>query len=165
MSAMIPSDEHRAILARLAAIDVAVAPYREPASRYVPALRTGNLLYFSGQLSAMEYDGEVVGFTGQLGGAVDVAAGQRAARHCAVGLLGRALVALGDLGRVRQVVRLTGYINSAPGFNEQHKVLDGCSDVLMAAFGPAGRHTRLAIGVAGLSFDTSVEVDCVLEVA
>jgi enamine deaminase RidA (YjgF/YER057c/UK114 family) len=156
--------DHNAITARLAAIGVSVTPYREPKSRYLPALRTGNLLYFSGQLSAMEYDGEVVGIIGQLGDTVDVDTGYEAARRCAIGLLGRATSALGDLGRVRQIVRLTGYINSAPGFREQHKVLDGCSDVLIAAFGDAGRHTRLAIGVAGLSFDTSVEVDCIIEV-
>jgi enamine deaminase RidA (YjgF/YER057c/UK114 family) len=112
----------------------------------------------------MEYDGKVVGITGQLGAKVDIAEGYEAARRCAVGILERAKTALGDLDRVHRVVRLKGYINSAPGFIEQHKVLDGCSDVFIGAFGDAGRHTRLAIGVSGLSFDTSVEVDCIFEV-
>jgi enamine deaminase RidA (YjgF/YER057c/UK114 family) len=152
------------IAARLRAIGIDLAPYREPKSHYLPAVRAGGLVYFSGQLSAMEYDGEIVGITGRLGATADVAAGYAAARACAIGVLGRAQSFLGDLGRVRQVVRLTGYVNTAPGFTEQHKVMDGASDVFHAAFGEAGRHTRLAIGVAGLSFDTAVELDCVFAV-
>ncbi|HEX3141396.1 MAG TPA: RidA family protein, partial [Rhizobacter sp.] len=77
---------------------------------------------------------------------------------------GRAKTALGELSRVRQILRLTGYINITGSFRDTHKVLDGCSDVFMQAFGDAGRHTRLAIGVAGLSFDATVEVDCIFEV-
>lgn len=149
---------------RLNQLGIELTGYREPLSRYRPTVRTGNLLYFSGQLSAMEYDGDVVGFTGQLGTEVDVQAGYAAARACAIGLLNRAQTALGDLGKIRQVVRLTGYINCGPGFTATHEVLNGCSDVLIGVLGERGEHTRLAIGVVGLSFNTSVEVDCVLEV-
>jgi enamine deaminase RidA (YjgF/YER057c/UK114 family) len=156
--------QHAAIIARLAASGIGVVPYREPESRYLASVQTGNLLYLSGQLSAVAYDGAVVGITGKLHGPLDLAPGSEAARQCAIGMLGRVASALGDLGRVRRVVRLVGYINSAPGFSDQHTVLDACSDVLITAFGEVGRHTRLAIGVAGLSFDASVEVDCILEV-
>jgi len=153
-----------AIDQRLAEMGIVLGGYREPVSRYRPTIRTGNLLYFSGQLSAMEYDDDIVGITGQLGTQIDVARGYEAARLCAIGLLDRAQTALGDLGAIRQIVRLTGYINCGYGFTETHKVLDGCSDVLIGALGEAGTHTRLAIGIAGLSFNTSVEVDCVMEV-
>jgi enamine deaminase RidA (YjgF/YER057c/UK114 family) len=149
---------------RLAALGIVLTGYREPVSRYSPAIRTGNLLYFSGQLSAMRYGDEIVGITGKLGSEIDIALGYDAGRKCAIGLLDRAQVALGDLAKIRQIVRLTGYINSAPDFSEQHKALDGCSDVLLAALGDRGAHTRLAIGIAGLSFNASVEVDCILEV-
>lgn len=148
---------------RLAQAGIVLGAYREPQSRYLPAVMTGNLVYFSGQLSAMEYDGVVEGITGRLSSKADIAHGREAARRCAIGLLERARAALGDLERVRRIVRLTGYINTAPGFTHQHLVLDGCSDVLMLALGERGRHTRLAIGVAGLSFDTTVEIDCVME--
>ncbi|MDQ0323876.1 enamine deaminase RidA (YjgF/YER057c/UK114 family) [Pararhizobium capsulatum DSM 1112] len=155
----------KTITERLAAMGIVLDGYREPISRYKPVIRTGNLLYFSGQLSAMEYDGAICGITGQLGSQIGVEQGYDAARSCATGLLNRAYTALGDLNRIRQLVRLTGYINSGPGFTEQHLVLNGCSDVLIAALGEAGTHTRLAIGIGGLSFNASVEVDCIMEVA
>lgn len=155
---------HTTITERLADMSIVLDGYREPASRYKPAIRVGNLLYFSGQLSAMEYDGMVSGITGQLGSEIGVERGYEAARQCAIGLLNRAQTMLGELSRIRQIVRLTGYINSGPGFTEQHLVLNGCSDVLIAALGEAGTHTRLAIGVVGLSFNASVEVDCIVEV-
>lgn len=151
--------------ARLAAMGIRLGAYREPSGRYRPAIRTGNLLYFSGQLSAMQYEDGLVGITGKLGRDIGVTEGYAAARHCAIGLLERAQAALGDLAHIRQIVRLTGYINSHPGFTDQHLVLNGCSDVLIRALGEAGEHTRLAIGVTGLSFETSVEVDCIMEVA
>lgn len=149
---------------RLAAMGIVLEGYREPVSRYKPAIRTGNLLYFSGQLSAMEYDDGLVGITGKLGGEINVECGYEAARLCGIGLLNRAKTALGDLSKIRQIVRLTGYINCDPAFTETHKVLNGCSDVLIGALGERGAHTRLAIGIASLSFNTSVEVDCVMEV-
>jgi len=133
---------------RLAAMGIVLTGYREPASRYRPAIRTGNLLYFSGQLSAMQYGEEITGITGKLGSEINVERGRAAARLAAIGLL----------------VRATGYINSAPGFDLQHSVLDGCSEELIGALGERGTHTRLAIGIAGLSFNTSVEVDCIMEV-
>lgn len=151
--------------ARLAEIGIALGSYREPAGRYVPTRLAGDLLFFAGQLSAMEYDGTVEGFTGKLVSPAEVPRGVAAARACAIGLLERAKTALGDLDRVRQIVRLTGYINAAPTFTETHLVLNGCSDVLIQAFGEAGRHTRLAIGVTSLSFDTTVEVECIMQVA
>ncbi len=151
--------------ARLAEIGITLGTYREPPGRYVPTRLAGDLLFFAGQLSAMEYDGVVEGFTGKLVSPADVPRGAEAARACAIGILSRARTALGDLDRVRQIVRLTGYINAAPTFTDTHLVMNGCSDVLIHAFGEAGRHTRFAIGVASLSFDTTVEVECIMQVA
>src|SRR3954471_18053550 len=85
---------------RLARLGIELKPYREPQSRYLPTLRSGRLMYFSGQLSAMEYDGVVEGITGQMGGGLDLDAGVAAARACALGVLGRAKTALGELSRV-----------------------------------------------------------------
>ena len=153
------------IAARLSTMGIRLGIYREPKSSYRPTVRTGDLLYFSGQLSAMEYEDGLVGITGQLGRDIDVERGYAAARHCGIGLLARAQAAIGDLGLIRRVVRLTGYVNSAPGFGDQHLVVNGCSDVLIGALGEPGEHTRLAIGVPGLSFNTSVEIDCLIEVA
>lgn len=151
--------------ARLADIGIVLGTYREPRSQYLPAIVTGNLIYFSGQLSAMEYDGTVEGITGRLATDSDIGHGRAAARLCAIGLLERARLALGSLDRVQRIIRLVGYINTAPGFTSQHLVLDGCSEVLITALGERGRHTRLAIGIGGLSFDTTVEVECIMEIA
>ncbi len=134
-----------------------------PAANYVPFVRTGNLLMVSGQI-CLDGEGKLV-VTGKLGGGVSIEDGQRAARSCAINVLAQVKAALGDLDKVLRVVRLGGFINSAPDFTEGPKVMNGASDLMVAAFGEKGKHARSTIGVAALPRDAAVEVEGMFEVA
>lgn len=146
---------------RLKALEIVLPDPAAPAGSYVPFVRTGNHLYISGQLPK-EANGDLR--RGQLGAGVSVEDGQEAAGLCAVHILAVARMALGELGRVRRCVKLLGFVNSAPGFTEQPKVVNGASELMVAALGEAGRHARSAVGVAALPFGVPVEVEAVLEV-
>ncbi len=130
-------------------------------ANYVPTVRTGSLLFVSGQISRTE-DGRVL--AGKLGGGVDVEAGRAAARVCALNILAQARAALGSLDRIQRIVKLTGFFNAVPAFTDHPSVLNGCSDLLVEILGEKGRHTRSAVGVAGLPLDAAVEVEAILEV-
>jgi enamine deaminase RidA (YjgF/YER057c/UK114 family) len=134
-----------------------------PVANYVGAVRTGALLYVSGQI-CFDTDGKLAA-KGQLGGSVSVEDGQRAARACAVNLLAQVKAALGDLDKVVRVVRLGGFINATPGFVDGPKVMNGASDLMVAVFGDKGRHARTTVGVAALPVDAAVEVEGLFEVA
>jgi enamine deaminase RidA (YjgF/YER057c/UK114 family) len=133
----------------------------QPVANYVPFLQAGDLLFISGQV-AKDGTGKIL--TGKLGDGVSVEAGQEAAKHCALNLLAQANAALGDLDRIVQVVRLTGFVASTPAFVDQPKVINGASDLLVAVLGDAGRHTRSAVGVASLPLDACVEIDAIFKV-
>ncbi len=133
-----------------------------PMANYIPAVRTGNLLFVSGQIC--QWNGERR-FTGKLGAEISVADGQAAARLCGLNLLAQAKRALdGDLDRIVRVVRLGGFVNAVPGFAEQPQVVNGASDLMVEVFGDAGRHARAAVGVGSLPGGAAVEVDAVFEV-
>ena len=134
-----------------------------PIANYVPFVRTGNLLTVSGQL-CFDGDSKLVA-KGQLGGAVSIENGQKAARACAINLLAQVKVAIGDLDKVVRVVRLGGFINSAVGFGDGPKVMNGASDLMVAVFGDKGKHARSTVGVAALPADAAVEVEAVFEVS
>ncbi len=134
-----------------------------PVANYVPFVRTGNLLFISGQV-CFDPAGKLIA-KGKLGAGVSIEDGAAAARGCAVNLLAQVKAALGDLDKVVRVVRLGGFINSAPDFLDGPKVLNGASDLMVAAFGDKGRHARTTVGVASLPADAAVEVDGVFEVA
>ena len=134
-----------------------------PIANYVPFVRTGNLLTVSGQL-CFGGDGKLVA-KGQLGGAVSIQDGQKAARACAINLLAQVKVAIGDLNKVVRVVRLGGFINSTAGFGDGPKVMNGASDLMVAVLGDKGKHTRSTVGVAALPADAAVEVEGVFEVS
>jgi enamine deaminase RidA (YjgF/YER057c/UK114 family) len=134
-----------------------------PIANYVPCVRTGNLIVVSGQL-CFNTDGKLVA-KGQLGDNVSLEDGQKAARACAVNLLAQLKGALGDLDKVTRVVRLGGFINSAPGFIDGPKVMNGASDLMVAVFGDMGRHARTTVGVAALPMDAAVEVEGQFEVS
>ncbi|OWK32211.1 RidA family protein [Sphingomonas mucosissima] len=131
-----------------------------PVATYVPAVEAGGLLHVSGQLPFR--DGAVV--TGQLGTDVDVAAGQEAAKLCALMVVAQAKAALGDLSRVVRIVKLGVFVNSAPGFGDQPEVANGASDLMVALFDDAGKHARAAVGVAALPRNAAVEVDAIIAV-
>ena len=133
-----------------------------PVANYVPFVRTGKLLIISGQL-CFDVEGKIV-VTGQLGAGVSIEDGAKAAHACAVNLLAQLKSALGDLDKVARVVRLGGFINSAPGFADGPKVMNGASDLMVTTFGDKGRHARTTIGVSALPLNAAVEVEGAFEV-
>jgi enamine deaminase RidA (YjgF/YER057c/UK114 family) len=148
---------------RLAELRIELPEPSRPGANYVPFLRSGDLLFLTGQLS--QWNGERR-FLGKLGREFGVAEGRDAARLCALNLLAHLNQALeGDLNRMRHCVRVAGYVNSVPDFTGQSQVVDGASDLFVELFGEAGRHTRMAVGVAALPYGVAVEVEAVFEVA
>jgi enamine deaminase RidA (YjgF/YER057c/UK114 family) len=132
-----------------------------PVAAYVPVVRSGNLLFCSGQLPMKE--GKVV-FAGQVGKDLSKEEAQKAAQLCLLNGLAAIKREIGDLDRIRQIIRLNGYINSAPGFCEQHIVMNGASELAVAIFGDKGKHSRVAVGVAELPLNVAVEMDLIVEV-
>ncbi|QIB32325.1 RidA family protein [Ancylobacter pratisalsi] len=145
--------------AKLASLGITLPEATAPAANYVPTVTSGNLLWISGQISVA--NGKLT--QGKLVVEADVEAGRAAARQCGINVIAQIKAALGDLDRVKRVVKLVGFVNSAPDFTEQPKVVNGCSDLFVEVFGDAGRHARSAVGVAALPFNVSVEVEAVIE--
>jgi enamine deaminase RidA (YjgF/YER057c/UK114 family) len=148
---------------RLAELKITLPPAPTPSANYVPFVRTGSLLSVSGQI-CLDAGGKLVA-KGRLGEAVSIEEGQKAARACALNVLAQVKAAIGDLDNVRRVVRLGGFINSAPGFADGPKVMNGASDLMVEVFGDKGRHSRSTVGVAALPADAAVEVEGLFEVA
>jgi enamine deaminase RidA (YjgF/YER057c/UK114 family) len=148
---------------RLSSLGVTLPTPAAPIANYVPSVRSGSMITVSGQI-CFGADGKLVA-KGQLGAAVSIEDGQKAARACAINLLAQLKSALGDLDKVVRVVRLGGFINSAPGFTEGPKVMNGASDLMVETFGDRGRHARSTVGVAALPADAAVEVEGLFEVS
>jgi enamine deaminase RidA (YjgF/YER057c/UK114 family) len=148
---------------KLTELGLALPALAAPIANYVGFVRTGDLLFVSGQL-CLGGDGKLVA-KGKLGAEVSNEDGQKAARACAVNLLAQVKAAVGDLDRVVRVVRLGGFISSEPSFLEGPKVMNGASDLMVTVFGDKGRHARTTIGVAVLPLDAAVEVEGLFEVA
>ena len=148
---------------KLASLGISLPAPATPIANYVPFVRSGNMLVVSGQL-CFGADGNLVA-RGQLGGGVSMDDGQKAARACAVNLLAQLKAARGDLDKVTRVVRLGGFINSAPGFTDGPKVMNGASDLMVEVFGEKGRHARSTVGVAALPANAAVEVEGQFEVS
>ena len=147
---------------KLAAQGIVLHEAPSPIANYVGFVRTGRLLFISGQLCLA--DGVLVA-QGKLGAQVTIEQGEAAARACAINLLAQAKAALGDLDKVVRVVRLGGFINATPTFLEGPKVMNGASDLMVAVFGDKGRHARTTVGVAVLPADSAVEVEGTFEVS
>jgi enamine deaminase RidA (YjgF/YER057c/UK114 family) len=147
---------------KLTAQGIVLPEPRAAMANYVGFVRTGNLLFISGQVCA-NAEGKLVA-KGKLGAGVSTEDGQKAARACAVNLLAQIKAALGDLEKVTRVVRLGGFINSDPGFLDGPKVMNGASDLVVSVFGDKGRHARTTVGVAVLPLDAAVEVEGLFEV-
>lgn len=133
-----------------------------PIANYVGFVRTGRLLFVSGQLCLA---GGQLAAKGKLGGQVTIEEGQFAARACAINVLAQVRAALGDLDKVVRVVRLGGFINSLPDFVNGPKVMNGASDLMVEVFGDRGRHARTTVGVAALPVNAAVEVEGTFEVS
>lgn len=149
------------IEAKLNELGIILPDAPAPAANYVPYTIAGNLLTVSGQISKTA-DGTLL--KGRLGDDVDVAHGQKAARICALSILAQAKAALGDLDRIKQVVKINGFVCAAPNFTDHPQVINGASDVLVEILGDAGRHARAAVGMSSLPLGVSVEIDAVLEI-
>jgi enamine deaminase RidA (YjgF/YER057c/UK114 family) len=146
---------------RLARMGLDVPDVAKPVAVYVPALRSGNHVYTSGQLPMR--DGELI-LTGKVGGDVTPEQGVECARQCALNAIAAVRAEVGDLSAVKRVVKVVAFVASTPDFTGQPGVANGASELLGEAFGDAGQHTRSAVGVAVLPLDAPVEVELVVEV-
>jgi enamine deaminase RidA (YjgF/YER057c/UK114 family) len=146
--------------ARLRELGLELPPIPDPVAAYVPATRAGGLIFTAGQLPFEE--GEIRR-TGKVGGAVSVEEAQAAARLCALNALAAAAVEAGGLNGISRIVKVTGFVASAPNFNQQPQVINGASELIGEVFGEAGLHARSAVGVAELPLDAPVEVELVAE--
>lgn len=147
---------------RLKNLGISIPEAAAPAANYVPFAQSGSLLLTSGQLPL---EGGKLVHTGQIGDELTVAHGQAAARACAINILAQAKAALGDLGRIKRIVKITAFVASTPDFVEQHLVANGASDLLVAILGDAGKHARSAVGVASLPLNAPVEIEAIIEAA
>jgi enamine deaminase RidA (YjgF/YER057c/UK114 family) len=155
------SDESH-VEARLAALGLTVPQVTVPLAAYIPAMRTGNLVYTSGQLPMI--DGALAA-TGKVGGAVSAEEAAELAKICALNAIAAVRSVIGDLDKVVRVVKVVGFVASAPDFTGHPSVVNGASNLLKEAFGDAGVHARSAVGVAALPLDAPVEVEMIVEVA
>ena len=146
---------------KLAQLGITLAPPAAPGGNYVPYVIAGNLLYLSGKGHPIR-DASVRPVP-KVGREITVEQGYADARTVGIGLIGVMKDALGDLSRVKRVVKLLGMVNGAPDFTEQPKVVNGCSDLLVEVFGDKGRHARSAVGVGSLPRGFSVEIEAIVE--
>ena len=150
------------IAQRLKELGIELPPVAVPAAAYVPFVRTGDLVFVSGHIA--KRDGKP--YAGQLGRTLDTAAGQAAARAVAIDLLGTLQAAVGDLERVRRIIKLMSLVNCTPDYTEHHLVTNGASELMVQVFGPErGTHARSAFGVAQLPLGACVEIELIAEVS
>ncbi|AMM84308.1 RidA family protein [Martelella sp. AD-3] len=147
---------------RLKALSITLPQASAPAANYLPFTRSENLLFISGQLPTE--NGKMLA-TGRLGADVSLEEGRKAARACAINIIAQINAALdGDLDRVKRILKLSGFVASAPDFTEQHLVINGASDLFADVFGEAGKHARAAVGMAALPLNAAVEIDAIVEI-
>ena len=148
------------IYEKLKALDIVLPPVSTPAAAYVPFVQTGNLVFISGHIARK--DGKP--WVGQLGKNIFTEEGKRAARAIAVDLIGTLHAAVGDLNRVKRIVKLMSLVNSTPDFTEQHLVTNGASELIGQIFGDKGAHARSAFGVAQIPMGACVEIEMIAEI-
>jgi enamine deaminase RidA (YjgF/YER057c/UK114 family) len=145
----------------LQSLNIELPPVAVPAAAYVPYVQTGSLVFLSGHIA--KKDGKP--WVGQLGKTMGTAEGQQAARAVAIDLLGTLHAAVGDLNKVKRIVKVMSLVNSTGDFTEQHLVTNGCSELLGQVFGAAGAHARSAFGVAQIPLGACVEIELIAEIA
>jgi enamine deaminase RidA (YjgF/YER057c/UK114 family) len=147
---------------RLAELGIVLPTPAQPVATYVPWVRTGNLVYISGQ-GAMK-DGKLQ-YTGRVGDTVPIEDAIASARLTAINVIAHLRDACGgDLDRVKRIVKLLGFVNCTPAFGDHPKVINGASDLMVEVFGEKGRHARSAVGAPSLPFGLSVEVEAIVEI-
>ena len=145
--------------ARLKELSIALPQVLPPVANYVDSVRVGNLLFLAGNTAAPDWK-----YKGKVGKDLSVQEGYDTARQVGLIMLAKVRAALGSLDRVKRVVKVLGMVNSADGFGDQPKVVNGFSDLMVDVFGEAGKHARSAVGMAGLPFNNAVEVEMIVEV-
>ena len=145
---------------KLKSLNITLPEVAAPAAAYLPFVQTGKLVFLSGHLA--KKDGQVI--VGQLGKNVTTAEGKAAARLIAIDLMGTLQAAVGDLGRIKRIVKVMSLVNSTGDFTEHHLVTNGCSELLGEVFGDAGKHARSAFGVAQIPLGACVEIELIAEV-
>ena len=149
------------IEAKLKELGLELPPAVKPVANYVPAVRAGNLVFLSGH-GPFNEDGTLI--TGKVGSDLTVEQGYQAARRVGIGLLGSLKATIGDLDKVKQVVKLLGMVNCGPEFADQPKVINGASDFLVEVFGDRGKHARSAVGMIALPLNIAVEIEMIVEI-
>lgn len=147
--------------AKLAAMGITLPEAPAPAAAYLPYMRTGDLLFTAGQISTDR--GQFVA-QGIVGADVDLETGIACARQCAINILAQAKAALGDLSKIKRIVKLNVFVASTPEFTSQHLIANGASNFMAEVLGEAGRHARSAVGVASLPLNSPVEIEAIIEV-
>ena len=146
---------------QLEALNITLPPVAVPAAAYVPFVQSGNLVFLSGHIA--KKDGKP--WVGQLGKTMDTAEGQQAARAVAIDLMGTLHAAVGDLNKIKRIVKVMSLVNSTSDFTAQRLVTNGCSELLGQVFGAAGSHARSAFGVAQIPLGACVEIELIAELA
>jgi len=146
---------------KLKSLGIELPEPAKPLAAYIPAKQTGNLVFTAGQLPLV--DGNLT-VTGHLGKDVEVEAAKAAARVCVINALSAVKGVIGDLDKIKQIVRVVGYVASTPEFTQQPAVVNGASELLLEIFGDSGRHARSAVGVAVLPLNAAVEVELTVEI-
>lgn len=144
---------------KLQSLNISLPPVAVPAAAYVPFVQTGNLVFLSGHIA--KQDGKP--WTGQLGKNMQTAEGAQAARAVAIDLLGTLHAAVGDLNKIKRIVKVMSLVNSSPDYTEHHLVTNGCSELIGQVFGEKGSHARSAFGVAQLPMGACVEIELIAE--
>jgi len=147
---------------RLKSLGLTLPGVTAPVANYIPAARSGNLIYVSGQIP---FESGQLRYTGKIGKDLTLEQGQAAAKLCGLNAVAIAADAAGGIDRIARIVRLAVFVAGAPGFTDQPKVANGASDLMVALFGDAGKHARAAVGAADLPLNAAVEVELIAEVA
>jgi enamine deaminase RidA (YjgF/YER057c/UK114 family) len=149
---------------KLTEMGLSLPPAPAPVANYVPAVRSGNLLFVSGHGPGVLKDGKVEYIRGKVGRDLNVEQGYEAAKQVTLNILQSIKGVIGDLDKVRRIVKVLGFVNCTEDFPDQPKVINGCSDLLVALYGEQGRHARSAVGMQQLPFGIAVEIEMVIEV-
>ena len=144
---------------KLESLGIALPSPPTPAGSYIPAVKSGNLLFISGQIP---FEDGKVAYTGKASDE-NLETAQKSAKLCAINILAQIKRELGSLDKVSRIVRLSGFVNSGPEFSNQPKVINGASDLIFEVFGDIGKHSRIAVGVASLPLNSMTEVDAIVE--
>lgn len=153
--------KHTMIDEKLASLNITLPTPPKPAGSYIPVVKTGNMVFVSGQIPMK--DGQVQ-FKGQVPTSISVEEAQSAARLCIINVLAQLKSELGTLDKISKIVRVSGFVNSSQEFYEHPKIINAASDLLFEIFGEKGKHTRIAVGVASLPLNSAVEIDLIAEV-